>query len=54
MNTREFPESADAFDSLGEAMLAAGRKEEAIENYKIAASMGYENAKKVLNELNVE
>jgi putative intracellular protease/amidase len=54
MNTKEFPYSADTFDSLGEALLAAGKKKEGIENYKIAASMGYANAKKVLNELNAE
>jgi putative intracellular protease/amidase len=54
LNTKEFPNSADAFDSLGEALLAAGNRKEAIQNYKIAASMGYENAKKVLEKLNAE
>jgi putative intracellular protease/amidase len=54
LNTREFPNSADTFDSLGEAYLAAGKQKEGIENYKIAASMGYENAKKVLKELGAE
>lgn len=51
LNTKEFPNSADTFDSLGEAYLAAGKQKEGIENYKKAASMGYENAKKVLREL---
>jgi len=54
LNTKEFPQSADTFDSLGEALLVAGKRQEGIENYKIAAAMGYENAKKVLNELNIE
>jgi putative intracellular protease/amidase len=54
LNTKEFPQSADAFDSLGEALLAAGKKKEGIESYKIAAAMGYENSKKVLSELNIE
>ena len=51
LNTKEFPNSADTFDSLGEALIVAGRRKEGIESYKIAASMGYENAKKVLKEL---
>ena len=54
LNTQEFPDSADAFDSLGEALIAAGKREEGIDNYKIAASMGYANAKKVLRELGIE
>jgi putative intracellular protease/amidase len=54
LNTREFPNSADTFDSLGEAYLAAGKRKEGIENYKIAASMGYDNAKKVLQGLGAE
>ena len=54
LNTQEFPDSADAFDSLGEALIAAGKRKEGIDNYKIAASMGYANAKKVLIELGIE
>jgi putative intracellular protease/amidase len=54
LNTQEFPDSADAFDSLGEALIAAGKRKEGIDNYKIAASMGYANAKKVLRELGIE
>jgi putative intracellular protease/amidase len=54
LNTKEFPNSPDTFDSLGEALLAAGKRKEAIENYKIAATMGYENAKKVLMELDAQ
>jgi putative intracellular protease/amidase len=53
LNTKEYPQSADAFDSLGEACLQGGRKQEGIDNYKKAAAMGYENAKKVLKELGV-
>lgn len=51
LNNEEFPTSPDTYDSLGEALLAAGNREEAIKNYEAAASMGYENAKKVLAEL---
>jgi hypothetical protein len=36
LNTRLFPESANTFDSLGEALLAAGRREEAIAAYRHA------------------
>jgi transcriptional regulator GlxA family with amidase domain len=51
VNTKEFPNSADTFDSLGEAYLISGNKRQGIENYKIAANMGYPNAKKVLQEI---
>jgi putative intracellular protease/amidase len=54
LNTREYPQSADAFDSLGEAYLVAGRKEEGIACYQKAASMGYENAVKVLRDLVIQ
>ena len=36
LNTRLYPESANTFDSLGEALLAAGRREEAIAAYRHA------------------
>jgi Peptidase family S41 len=36
LNTRLYPESANTFDSLGEALLAAGRREEAIAAYRNA------------------
>lgn len=53
LNAKEYPESADTFDSLGEAQLAAGKKQEGIASYQKAASMGYENAIKVLKDLGV-
>ena len=51
LNTREFPDSPNTFDSLGEAQLIAGNKKEGIESYRKAAAMGLENAKKVLKEM---
>ncbi|MGS0527307.1 tetratricopeptide repeat protein [Zobellia nedashkovskayae] len=48
-----FPESANAYDSYGEALLAAGKKTEAIEMYKKSIELNSENehAKEVLLEL---
>jgi putative intracellular protease/amidase len=51
LNTREFPDSPNTFDSLAEAQLMAGNKKEGIENYRKAAAMGLENSKKMLKEL---
>jgi putative intracellular protease/amidase len=53
LNTKEFPNSANTFDSLGEAQLIAGDKKAGIESYQKAAAMGLPNAKKVLKELGV-
>jgi tetratricopeptide (TPR) repeat protein len=39
LNTNNYPDSANAFDSLGEAYLAAGKKELAIENYNKALAI---------------
>ena len=36
LNTRAYPESANAWDSLGEALLGAGRREDAIAAYRQA------------------
>ena len=44
------PDYANGFDSLGEMYLTSGDRAKAIENYKIAASMGYENSVKWCKE----
>jgi tetratricopeptide (TPR) repeat protein len=39
LNTRAFPSSANAFDSLGEALLGAGYRDAAIASYRRALSV---------------
>jgi FKBP-type peptidyl-prolyl cis-trans isomerase len=39
LNTEEYPRSANTFDSLGEAYVAAGNKQLAIENYQKAVEI---------------
>lgn len=39
INTRAYPRSANAYDSLGEALLAAGRREDAIAAYRRAVAI---------------
>jgi putative intracellular protease/amidase len=51
LNTREYPNSANTFDSLGEAQLLAGNKNEGLKSYRKAAALGGTNAKKVLKEM---
>jgi len=53
LNTHLFPESGNAFDSLGEVLLKEGKKEDAIKMYQksIALSPDNEHGKKVLAEL---
>jgi tetratricopeptide (TPR) repeat protein len=51
LNTLEYPNSANTFDSLGEAQLLAGNKEEGLKSYQKAAALGGTNAKKVLKEM---
>ena len=53
INTLLYPESANAFDSLGEAYLANGDKEKAKENYAKAVKLNPNNAQsaKVLRSL---
>ena len=53
MNTVEFPNSANAFDSLGEAYMENGDSKKAIENYKksIELNPGNDNAKKMIEKL---
>ena len=49
----QYPQSANAYDSLGEALLKAGRKEMAIANYtkSLGINPDNENARKILEEL---
>ncbi|MCU7499911.1 MAG: serine hydrolase [Ignavibacteria bacterium] len=53
LNTEEFPQSSNAYDSYGEALLKKGLKEEAAKNYRKSLELnpGNENAVKVLKEL---
>lgn len=56
LNTRLFPQSANAWDSLAEAHYRAGHKEQAIEFYRKAMAMDPngstgENAKRMLTEI---
>jgi tetratricopeptide (TPR) repeat protein len=49
----EYPESANAYDSLGEAFIKAGEKDLAIKNYENSLELDpkNENAKKMLEDL---
>ncbi len=55
-NVREFSDSANVYDSLGEAYAAAGKKELAIENYEKSVKLnpknqnGIEHLKKLKGE----
>lgn len=53
INVNEFPESFNVYDSLGEAYMEAGDKDNAILNYKksIELNPGNENGKKMLEKL---
>jgi putative intracellular protease/amidase len=55
INVKEFPESPNVYDSVGEAYLNAGQSTEAINSYKKVESLdpGNENAKKMLEKLEV-
>ena len=52
-NTRLFPKSAKAFDSLGEGYLKAGKKAQAVTNYKRSLELNpaNDNARKVLEKI---
>ena len=52
-NTRNYPQSANAFDSLGEAYMKKGDREQAIKNYEksIALDPDNEEGKKILKKL---
>lgn len=53
LNAGLFPETANCYDSLGEAYLISGNKDEAVKNYKIVLSLEpeNENAKKVIEKI---
>jgi putative intracellular protease/amidase len=53
LNTKAFPKSANAFDSLGEGYMKAGYKKEAISNYQKSLEMNpsNHNAKEMLAKL---
>jgi hypothetical protein len=53
LNVAEHPESANTYDSLGEAYAAAGDKELAIKNYEKSLELdpGNDNARRVLEDL---
>jgi cytochrome c-type biogenesis protein CcmH/NrfG len=52
-NVRQFPKSANAYDSLGEALMRAGRIDESILNYRKSVELdpGNENAKKLIEKM---
>ena len=54
LNTEVFPNSANVYDSLGEAYMVNGQKDLAIKNYKksLELNSGNENAKEMLRLLN--
>lgn len=56
LNTREYPDSFNVYDSLGEAYLKCSRNEEAIDNYKRSLEINpdNENARKKLAELGLK
>ena len=53
LNAREYPASANAYDSLGEAYMKSGRNDLAIENYRKALELDprNENVRKMLEKL---
>jgi tetratricopeptide (TPR) repeat protein len=53
LNVEAYPQSANVYDSLGEAYLLRGDKEKAIENYQKSLNLDpkSENAKEVLKKL---
>lgn len=56
LNAAEHPTSANVFDSLGEAHLRAGNRQQAIENYErsLALNPGNENAAEILKRLRTQ
>ncbi|WP_349273888.1 tetratricopeptide repeat protein [Pseudoalteromonas sp. BZA4] len=53
LNNQSYPESANTFDSLGEAYLAAGDKQKALASYKGALKLNpdSESAKQAIEKL---
>ncbi len=55
INTRAFPGSANVWDSYGEALLAAGRREEGIDAYRkaLAIDADFSSSRQALERLGV-
>jgi tetratricopeptide (TPR) repeat protein len=53
LNTADHPGSSNAFDSLGEALMEAGRREDAVRSYERALALdpANENARQMLEKL---
>jgi transglutaminase-like putative cysteine protease len=56
LNTREYPDSFNVYDSLGEAYMKCGRNEEAIDSYMRSLELNpqNENAKKMIESLKAD
>jgi hypothetical protein len=56
LNTMVYPQSANTFDSLGEALLAAGRRDEAIATYRhaLVVEPGFPPSAQALQRLGVQ
>jgi Flp pilus assembly protein TadD len=54
LNVLAYPESANTYDSLGEAYMTNGEKELAIQNYKRSLEIdpNNQNAKNMINKMN--
>ena len=55
LNTQLFPDGWNTWDSYGEALLAAGRRDEAVEMYQRSMRLnpGNDNGRRVLDSLGV-
>lgn len=55
-NVKQFPTSSNVYDSMGEALMNAGRVDESIRNYKKAVELdpGNENAKALIEKMEKE
>lgn len=56
LNVDQYPESANTYDSLGEAYLEAGDRDQAIANYRKALELnpGFPSARRMLEQLGIE
>jgi tetratricopeptide (TPR) repeat protein len=48
LNTKMYPEAFNVYDSLGEAFLKAGKKDEAIKNYEKSVALNPSNLSAVI------